>query len=380
MQAVSTFRIAPKIIFGSGSIRAMAREIKFLGKKVFIVLDPSIEGPPSLFENLKKEGISFEVFRDLAPEPWVENADKAAESLKRSSCDCVAGIGGGSAMDIAKAAAALATNPGSAADYQGLNLLKNPALAKIMAPTTSGTGSEATFTAVLSKKEPPSKAGINSPFLFPETAVLDPEMTLNLPAFQTATTGMDALTHAIEAYTSLNAGPLSDLAAYEAIKLIAVSLERAVSNGGSIGARTDMMMGSLLGGIALANAGVGAVHALSYPLGGAYRIPHGVANGLLLTYVMEYNAQECPGKYSEIARIFSGGGKGESAPPAREAAPAVRELARKIGVPLKLSEIGIKKENFPEMAEAAMKVTRPLENNPRSISAEEATLIYNRAY
>ncbi len=187
---------------------------------------------------------------------------------------------------------------------------------------------------------------------------------------------MDALCHAIEAYTSTQASALSDMAAEKAMELIARSIETAVSKGTDIKAREDMLTGSFLGGVALANAGVGAVHSLSYPLGGSYRIPHGVANGLLLPYVMDYNASECEVKYAEVARIF--GSRGDEK--ASDAAALIRHLAEKINVPLRLSELEIPKDDFPEMADAAMKVSRPLENNPREVLKEDAVQIYMKAF
>lgn len=378
MRQTEKFHIAPEIIFGRGSVMSLAGEIKKYSQKALLIIDPGIKEPPALLESLAKEGIEYKVFRDIEPEPWVETADAAGEAAKQSGCGCVVGIGGGSAMDVAKAAAVLAENTGSACDYQGLNLVQNPGIPKIMVPTTAGTGSEATFTSVLSKKEPKSKAGINSPFLFPETAVLDPELTLGMPDFITATTGMDALTHAVEAYTSLAASVLSDMTAERAIELIADSLKRAVDDGSDIDAREDMLMGSFLGGAALANAGVGAVHALSYPLGGSFRVPHGVANGLLLPYVMKYNAGSCAGKYAKIAKIFKEEGKNEKEL-AEKAAAAVRKLAEEIKVPLRLSELGIEEKSFEEMSAAAMKVSRPLENNPRKVTPGDAVKIYREA-
>jgi alcohol dehydrogenase len=283
-------------------------------------------------------------------------------------------------MDVAKAAAVLATNTGKASDYQGLDLVKKPGLAKIMIPTTAGTGSEVTFTSVLSRKKPKMKAGINGKYLFPEIAVLDPALTLTVPPQVTATTGMDALTHAIEAYTSLQASPLSDTIAREAIKLIGANLRTAVREGKNLPARSNMLMGSLLGGIAIANAGVGAVHALAYPLGGNFRIPHGTANGLLLSYVMQFNVSRCAEKYADVALLLGMPAEGDGQEIfAGKAISAVKKLGEDIKIPRRLRELNIEEKFFPEMADSAMKVSRPLENNPRKVSKEDALAIYTEA-
>ena len=378
------FQIVPKIIFGEGALGELGVQAKKFGEKVLLVIDPAIIKTglhESILKPLQEENLHVSTFSDIEPEPWVEIADGAAKIAKEEKASCVIGVGGGSAMDVAKAASILVTNPGKASDYQGLDLVKKPGLAKIMVPTTAGTGSEVTFTAVLSRKEPKMKAGINSHYLFPEIAILDPSLSVPLPPKTTATTGMDALTHAIEAYTSYQASPLSDTVAREGIKLIAANLRTAVHQGKNLNARSNVLLGSLLGGIALANAGVGAVHALAYPLGGSFRIPHGVANGLLLPYVMKFNVKECVDKYAEIGGLL--GEKVSGVSPAHLAEKAISEvtkLSEDIAIPRKLSELGIDEKNFPEMADAAMKVSRPLENNPRKVSKEDAISIYRTAY
>ena len=311
----SSFQVVPEIVYGEGAISRLGNLTKRFGDKALLVADPGIIEAglhKPMLDSLDNENIQAFTFSDIEPEPWVETADEAGRIAKNEGCVCVIGVGGGSAMDVAKAASVLATNPGKASEYQGLELVKSPGLPKIMIPTTAGTGSEVTFTAVLSRKEPKMKAGINGKYLFPDIAILDPMLTLSLPPETTATTGMDAMTHAVEAYTSSQASPLSDITAREAIKLIGKILRSAVNEGKNKSARANMLMGSLLAGIALANAGVGAVHALAYPLGGSFRIPHGVANGLLLSYVMKFNAGECRDKYCQIAKLLSESSPGSS--------------------------------------------------------------------
>ncbi|MCD5398037.1 iron-containing alcohol dehydrogenase [candidate division NPL-UPA2 bacterium] len=382
-----TFRVAPKIIFGNGAVEKVGEEAKkWGGSKALLISDEGIAKAGLLKrveEPLAKEGLEVAIFDRVEPEPWVETADEAGEMARKKNCDLIIGVGGGSCMDIAKAAAVLATNEDKAKDYQGLNKVPKPGLPKIMVPTTAGTGSEITFTSVLSNKEPKGKGGINSPYLFPELALLDPLLTLSMPSLITASTGMDALTHAIEAYTSLQATAITDTLALKAVTLLARNLPQAVAESQNVEVRENMLLGSLLAGIVLANAGVGAVHALAYPLGGLYRIPHGVANGLMLPYVMEFNLEKSLEKFAQVARAM---GEEVESLSLREAAQrsveAVTKLSEEVSVPQKIKklEAGIREKDFPQMAAAAMKVTRPLENNPRLMTEGEAIKIYEQAY
>jgi alcohol dehydrogenase class IV len=380
-----SFRAAGEIVFGEGAIAGAGAIIKrHGGKRILLVVDPGFARGDSLkkvTDPLEKEGLSFVLFDAVEPEPRAGVADRCGELARKEKCDFVLGVGGGSAMDTAKAAAILATNEGRARDFQGLNKVPKPGLPKGMVPTTAGTGSEVTFTAVFVNEEEKKKAGINSPFLYPEMSVLDPELTLGLPAAVTAATGMDALTHAIESFTSKAASPISEMFSVEAIRRIGKSLRQAVNHGSDLNARSNMLLGSLLAGFGLANAGVTAAHSLAYPLGGIFRVPHGVANALLLVPVMEYNVFSCPEKFAKIAEAMGEKVEGLSV---REAAilavDLVQRLAKDLGVPQRLSDLGIPEPAIPGMAEEAMKVTRPLENNPRPVSLEEAVRIYQKVF
>ena len=266
-------------------------------------------------------------------------------------------------------------------DYVGLDLVKRPGLPTIMVPTTAGTGSEATFTSVFTMKETKTKGGVNSPFLFPHTAILDPQLTLGLPADITASTGMDALTHAIESFTSLQAHFMSKPLSLKAIEIISAHLRGAVFGGSDILFRTSMMKASYLAGMGLAMSGVGAVHALAYPLGAFFDVPHGLANALLLPYVLEYNYPGDIDKFARIARAMGENSKGLSK---RDTAAltvrAVRNLSRDINIPQRLKDLKIPEDSIPAMAEAAMKLTRPLMNNPRPLTAGVAEDIYLKAF
>ncbi|MBI4619510.1 MAG: iron-containing alcohol dehydrogenase [Desulfobacterales bacterium] len=379
------FKIIPEIVFGNGASEKVGVEArKRGGTKALVVVDQGIRRA-GLFdrieESLTKEGVEVTVFDGVEPEPQIEIADQCAQLGRDKGCDIVVGIGGGSAMDTAKATSILLTNDGKTRDYQGLDLVKKPGAPKIMIPTTAGTGSEVTFTAVFTDKNTKSKAGVNSKYLFADLAFLDPKLTLSLPPKVTAFTGMDALTHAIEAYTSLSSNTFVDLFALDAIRLITKNLLKAVIDGQNVEARGSMLKGSLFGGIALANAGVGAAHALAYPMGGEYQVPHGIANGLLLPYVMEFNLESNIEKFSRIAEAMGEKNQGFSALEfAGKSVSAVKKLIEDVKVPTRLRELGIPESAIEGLSLGAMKVTRPIENNPRKVTKEDAIEIYRRAY
>jgi alcohol dehydrogenase class IV len=382
---IFNFRVAGDIHFGAGVIERVGKALKNKGgRKILVVADPGFAKTApfrKITGALEKEALSFVVFNGVEPEPRTGIADQCGEIARKEKCDFVLGIGGGSAMDTAKAAAILATNGGQAMDYLGMDRVPHPGLPKAMVPTTAGTGSEVTFTAVFINEQERKKGGINSPYLYPDFSFLDPELTVGLPPAITAYTGMDALAHGIESYLSKAASPVSEIISLEAIRRIGRSLRRAVQEGGDLQARTDMLLGSFLAGIGLANAGVTAVHSLSYPLGGVYRVPHGVGNGLLLAAVMEYNLASCPEKLSRVAEALGeeiGGRPKEQG--AMRAVHGVRKLGSDLGVPQHLSDLGVPESAFPGMAEEALKVSRPLENNPRPVSLEGAIQIYRRVF
>jgi alcohol dehydrogenase class IV len=263
----------------------------------------------------------------------------------------------------------------------GLNLVPTAGVPAIMVPTTAGTGSEVTFTAVFTNRQTKAKGGINSDHLFPDAALLDPELTLSLPAAVTAATGMDALTHAVESVTSRSSTVFTQAPALTAVRLISENLRRAVFCGDDIEARENMLLGSLLGGMALANAGVGACHALAYPLGGLYRVPHGLANAILIPHVMRFNLPSAERLFALLARNMGEPAQGLTDRAAGAlAVDAVSNLCKDIGIPASLSELGISSSDIPALVEGALKVTRPVENNPRPLGHEEARMIYEQAF
>jgi alcohol dehydrogenase len=387
MMLNQSFTIAQptRIRFGVGTVRELGAAVReFKGSKALLVIDPGLvkAGLLARFtEPLEQEGIPFLVYDQVDPEPGLRLADQACGLAKENGCDCVIGAGGGSAMDVAKAVAILLTNGGKAADYLGLGLIKRPGVPKIMVPTSAGTGAEVTFTAVFINEETGSKGGMNGEPLYPDAAILDPELTLSLPPKVTAYTGIDALTHALEAYTSVQAHAISEMHSLEAVRLIAENLPAACANGGNLEARTAMLLGSLLGGKALAMAGVGLVHAMAYPLGGMFGIPHGLANAVLLPYVVQYNL---PGNLRKFADLAETLGQNTEGLPLREAAQlcveALFDLNADVGIPAALADLDIPAENIPEMARIALTVARPVANNPRKPALEEVIALYQQAH
>lgn len=385
MNKTFSFTGAQKIVFGNGSFDELVEHIKESGgNNPLIVLDKRLSesgfGEKVSFL-LDEGGMKYAMFDRVEAEPALELADEGAEIALKGGCDAVVGIGGGSAMDVAKAVAVLVANKGKAVDYLGLNKVPGRGLPKIMVPTTAGTGSEVTFTAVFSRKDLKKKEGMNSPYLYPELALLDPQLTLSLPPEPTAATGIDALCHAIESYTSINSSPMSELVSLEAIDLISANLRTCVHDGNNLEAREQMLLGSLYAGLGLANAGVGAAHSLSYPLGGKYGISHGLANTVMLPPVMEFNLPAALEKFAVIAAVM---GEQTEDLPLRDAAylavEAVETLIEDCDIYTGLEELGIPEEDFPELAKVAMTVARPLENNPRKVAVEDAIEMYEQVY
>ena len=385
MRKIFSFTGAKKIVFGNGSILTLASHVKeHHAQNPLIVIDKNL-AQTGLQERiasiLVSEGIKFTVFDKVEPEPRIELVDEGAALAIKNKCDMVIGIGGGSAMDVAKAIAVVAANKGAAVDYLGLNKVPKAGFPKIMIPTTAGTGSEVTFTAVFIRKNLKKKEGMNSPYLYPDLALLDPELTLSLPPAPTAQTGMDALCHAIESYTSVNSSPMSEMFSLEAIALISENLRTCVHDGKNIASRERMLLGSLYAGIGLANAGVTAVHSLSYPLGGKYGVSHGLANTILLAPVMAFNL---PGALEKFADIAEAMGECVDGLPVREAAylavEAVECLIEDCGIDSSIRDFGVKEQDFPALADVAVTVARPLENNPRKMTKEDMIAIYAEAF
>jgi len=384
MYKAFSFTGAKKIVFGCGSFSGLVGQVRDLrAKKPFVAVDGNLAKlgvGDRIAEMFDRGGMKAVLYDRVLPEPPLEQADEGAGLALKGKCDIVIGIGGGSAMDVAKAVAVVAAHGAEAKDFLGLNRVPGPGLPTIMVPTTAGTGSEVTFTAVFVRHDLKKKEGMNSMFMYPDLALLDPELTLSLPPQPTAASGMDALCHAIESYTSVIASPASEMFSLRAIGLIAENLRTCVHNGGNLEAREAQMLGSLYAGIGLANAGVGAAHSLSYPLGGKYGISHGVANTLMLPRIMEFNLPGALEKFADVAEDDGGKHGGLSVRDAAMlAVEAVDALIEDCGIATGLEELGIPEEDYSEMARVAMTVARPLENNPRKVTLEDAIAIYRTA-
>ncbi|MEW6427511.1 MAG: iron-containing alcohol dehydrogenase [Thermodesulfobacteriota bacterium] len=382
---VFTINQPTRIRFGSGAIASLPELLREAGgSRAFVVVDPGLVRAgiaERITAPLSQAGIPFTVYSDIDPEPGLRLADNGTELARAFGADCVVGAGGGSAMDVAKAVGILLTNGGRAEDYLGLGKIKKAGVPKIMVPTTAGTGAEVTFTAVFINERTGSKGGMNGDPLYPEAAVLDPELTRSLPPQVTATTGIDAFVHALESYVSIQAQPISEMYAREAITLISRNLPVAYANGDNMTARSNMLMGSLLAGKALATAGVGLVHAMAYPLGGMFNVPHGLANAVLLPFVVDYNIIGAPEKFAAIAAMMGYSTRKLAPIPAgRVAIEAVFNLNAEVGIPGTLAELGIDREAVPEMARIALTVTRPVENNPRKPTIDDVIAIYEAAF
>ncbi len=352
------------------------------GERVLLVTDPGLMAT-GIVERalacLEKAGVSVSVFSDVQadpPEAVIHAAVKSAEGMSG-----VIGLGGGSSIDVAKLAALLATGSQTLKDVYGVGMAKGLRLPLIAVPTTAGTGSEVTPISIVTTGAS-EKMGVVSPMIIPDLALLDPELTRDLPAEVTAATGVDAMVHAIEAYASVspNNNAISRALACEALRLMGAALERAVRTPHDMNARADMLLGSLLAGQAFANAPVAAVHALAYPVGGHFKVPHGLSNALVLPHVIRFNAVTAPEPYAELAPIAFPELAGLAVPEAASGfATALEALSARCGLPSGLHAVGITAEDLPLLARDAMNQTRLLVNNPRKVTEADARAIYEAA-
>lgn len=332
------------------------------------------------FASLEQAGIDYQLFCAVEANPGTDVLDAAVALLKQRNCTAVIGVGGGSSIDTAKGVAAMATNPGNILDYEGYDKLTQPPLPIFAIPTTSGTGSECTASTVFTNKRTLFKTVIVSPRLFPRLAILDPALTLKLPAAITAATGMDALTHAIESYVSRQANPISQAMALQAIRMIAGSLEKTYFVGTDMAAREQMLLGSFLAGVAFSQSKLGNVHAISHTFGGVFNIPHGIANAALLPYVIKFNLPACPERFRDIAIALGADvtGLGVEQAAARTV-DAVVALNQAIGIPATIRELGVDLEFLPQMVSDSMRSGNVLVN-PRLTTARDVERLITDAY
>ena len=371
-----------KIVFGTGCIQTLVEDYKKMGlQRLFVLTAPPIR---PLIEDtlaeLKSAGVNIEVFQDIVAEPTVNDFKKILEVARQFKADSVVGVGGGSVLDVTKLIAAFINSQQQVEDCFGTGFIKQKGLWFACLPTTAGTGSEVSPNAILLDERDHLKKGIVSPFLIADVAYVDPKLTWTVPAKVTADTGMDALTHCIEAYTNKFAHPSVDIYALQGIRLIAANLEKAVKNGQDQEAREALAFGSLYGGLCLGPVNTAAVHALSYPLGGEFHIPHGLSNAILLPSVMKFNMPANIKRHAEVAIALGCQPGKNDEETAQRGVDFIYQLADAVGIPKKLTDLGIPQTAVDGMAKAAMQVQRLLKNNPREVTEQDARDIYNSLY
>lgn len=381
-----TFKMPTRIVFGEGASADMTGLCREFGaSRVMLVTDKIIGATPgfaAICAGLKAGNIDFCVYDDTVPEPPVEVVDQAAEVLKASGCELVIAVGGGSSIDNAKAICMLKTNEGSVREYLfgGSKTIQNRPLPLICVPTTAGSGSEVTASSVIEDKEKGIKLSITHDWVIPPVAVVDPLMQKDMPASITAATGMDALTHAVEAYVSNNAQPVTDALALQAIEMIGKNLRTAVCNPQDREARSAMALASVLAAGAFSNAGLGAVHGISQSMGGIAHVSHGVGNALLLPYVCERNLPGRMERFAKIARLLGENTDGLSLREAAALCPkAMHELLEDLQLPCHLREVKVTREMLPAIVEGAM-AYRLLHLNPVKLIEKDVWDILEKAY
>jgi alcohol dehydrogenase len=390
---VITLLQPPRIVFGNGCATGCVELLtqRKVRRVLVVTSSPVLPGIGFLLKALEKAGCDVVQGPPVDREPTRGIFAEVLKVAREARVEGVLGIGGGSALDVAKLVAALAQGRQGVEEVFGINLLQGRGLFLVCLPTTAGTGSEVSPNAILLDEADQLKKGAVSPYLVPDAAVVDPLLTLSVPPGVTAATGLDALTHCIEAYTNKFAHPAVDTYALEGMRLISANLLRAVRKGSDEEARANLVLGSLYGGLCLGPVNTAGVHALSYPLGGQFHVAHGVSNAVLLPHVLRFNLTQAPERYARVARALGADGAdgleanrpGDPSAILAAAERGVEYLARlseQCGVPQRLSQLGVPREAIPSLAKAAMKVTRLLKNNPRLITEQDAVRIYEGSF
>lgn len=382
-----SFNTTPAIRCGSGLSGQIANLAgSFLGDRVLVVTDRDIIKlglADSALESLKASGREIAVFDDTKPDPSIGLLNEAITKAGEFGATSIVGFGGGSSLDLAKLTSLIAGSGENLDDAWGVGNAKGPRLPLVLVPTTAGTGSEVTPVSIITVEDA-EKRGVSSPVILPDMAILDAQLTLGLPRSTTAATGIDAMVHAIEAYTSrsINNNEISRTLAVRALNLLGANIEVVCADGTNVEAREAMLLGSMLAGMAFANSPVAAVHALAYPIGGMFHVPHGLSNALILCEVMRFNQTVCYQEYSDLApHVFA---DLDCHPPGQGRSAAFIErlgqLSERTGLRSRLRDVGIDEKSLPVMAAAAMKQTRLLVNNPRDMSEADALAIYKAAW
>jgi alcohol dehydrogenase class IV len=384
--SVSKLVFAPLSYTGWGSLSQLLPEIeKYQAKNVLIVTDPLLEQiglVNRITQPLNEKGYNYTIYTDVVPEPPLEVGEKLVTFAREGQFDLVIGLGGGSALDLAKLAAVLAAHEGPVESFlnlTGTKTVSKKGLPKILIPTTSGTGSEVTNIAVLSLAS--TKDVVTHDYLLADAAIVDPELTVTVPPRVTAATGVDALTHAVEAYVSVNASPTTDGLALQAIRLISQSIRTAVKNGQDKNARTKMSEGSYIAGLAFFNAGVAGVHALAYPLGGQFHIPHGESNAVLLPYVMGYIRKSCTKRMADILEALGGNSSFLSEEEAsKKCVELLEQLVKDVGIPSTLGGFNIPESALEQLTADGVQQKRLLARSPLPLHETDIRTIYQAAF
>jgi alcohol dehydrogenase class IV len=371
-----------KLVFGKGTFSALPADVLETGSSRVMIITISALMPAiqDFIKQLETLGIQVGTDTSITQEPTFNDFQNVMKSATALQPDTIVGIGGGSVLDVAKVVAAQLDNDQSLHDIVGIGLLRGRKKKLICVPATSGTGSEVSPNSILVDDSNEQKKGIISRYLVPDIVYVDPLLTLSVPQSITAATGLDALTHCLEAYTNNFAHPFIDMYALEGMRLISAHLVKAVKNGSDENARTHVAMGSLLGGFCLGPVNTAGVHALAYPLGSSFHLAHGLSNAMLLPHVMKFNLPAAPERYAEVA-IALGCSRGKyDIETAQQGIDTVQRLIRECGIPARLRDVGVTQDAIPAMATSAMNVTRLLKNNPRPITHADAVDIYRAAY
>lgn len=382
---LSTIKNVTEIIWGIGAVEKVSELVtKHKAKNVLVITDKGIVNSGvirAVTDQLSQ--VNYEVFDEVEPNPSVQTVDKAVDMCRQLNADLLIGVGGGSPIDVAKAVGVIHANGGSILQYEGIDTFSKPITPLLAIPTTSGTGSEVTSFTVITDTERNYKLTVGGVLVAAKWAIVDPVLTITVPAKITAATGIDALVHAIESYTSLASFHYSEVLALDAMQLISANLRQAVFHGENLQARENMLLASLHAGLAFNNTRLGNAHAISHPLSAFFGIAHGVANGILLPVIMEFNVLARPEKFARIAEAMDSSVSGSILEKSYKSIELVRRLAHDIGIPKSISELGIDKVAYenavPEMAQDAMK-SGNIKVNPRLTRLEDVIALYHQIY
>lgn len=366
------------LVFGCGCVSQLAQDLSSRGfSHAMVVTAKAIRRhADSVADQLEAGGLSVLIDDSINEEPTIAMLERILDNSNSTKIDVVVGIGGGSVLDVAKLVAALRSSEQHVSDCFGIGKLTGRKTYMVCLPTTSGTGSEVSPNAILLDETDDMKKGVVSPYLVPDASYVDPTLTLTTPNNVTASTGIDALTHCIEAYANRFAHPMIDVFALKGIELITGSLEAAYQDGENLRARSALSLGSMYGGLCLGPVNTAAVHALAYPLGGRFHVPHGLSNAILLPDIMEFNLSAAPQRFARIAMAMGCDEAADNLLTAQRGIERIREICRRCGITSYLSDFGVQESDIPEMTKSAMAVTRLLKNNLKSVTQEDAERIY----